>query len=193
MRKRIWLGALAALLLGAAFWGAGYLLRPSSVKEEFLPTASNDFLVTVIGGDSSQTQTPQSEGQTSSPERETNAPSVTAYPKEKSYPIGAQTIELTITNHSEAALLYGGYYDFRRLENETWLPLSIRPDVVFEQQELVLDAGETATQTVAIDLFDAPLSEGVYRIAQLACFQETGGEAFACTEISAEFIITPAV
>lgn len=119
--------------------------------------------------------------------------SVNARPERESYPVGTGEIALVVTNRTENDLIYTHWFDFRRVEGDAVVPLTPRaglmanPDDV--NAERVLHGGETVTITLPIDLFDEPLPPGTYRAAQLSCFADTGGQALACSEITADFVI----
>lgn len=162
-----------ALALFATGMGIGLIqvsLREKTEKAAYLPAASDGFLFAAVGFPS---------------EPETQR-SVQAHTLSESYPSGTGEITLAITNNGPAALSYTGYYDFRAADGDAWIPLSPRADVLFDSAEQVLEPGQTAMQTVPIDLFERPLGPGTYRVAQLACFSGPGG---ACTEITATFSI----
>lgn len=120
--------------------------------------------------------------------------SVEARPERESYPVGTGEIALVVTNRTENDLIYTHWFDFRRVEGDAVVPLTPRaglmanPDDV--NAERVLHGGETVTITLPIDLFDEPLPPGTYRAAQLSYFADTGGQALACSEITADFVIT---
>ena len=117
-----------------------------------------------------------------------------ARPERESYPVGTGEIALVVTNRTENDLIYTLWFDFRRVEGDAVVPLvpraglMVNPDDV--NAERVLRGGETVTITLPIDLFDEPLPPGTYRAAQLSCFADTGGQALACSEITADFVIS---
>ena len=148
-----------------------FLHRPA--KSAYLPEAKQDFIWTVLK-DGAQDDSQRS---------------IQAHAEQESYPVGTTEITLVITNRGEDALIYTGYYDFRRIDGDTVTPLSVREDVVFNLEERLLEPGETVRQSVPIDLFEEPLQPGTYRAAQLACFGNTQGEALACSEITADFVM----
>ncbi|MEM1485439.1 immunoglobulin-like domain-containing protein [Oscillospiraceae bacterium PP1C4] len=159
--------------LGIVIISMWFMLHKQPEKTDYLPTATNDSMFAVIGLQSS------SEAKRS----------IEARTMQESYPVGTDEVELEITNHGESPLSYTGYYDFRMLENGEWQPLSPRSDVLFDSTEHLLKPGETVTQTVPIDLFEAPLKAGTYRISQLACFSTPDGGFTACSEITASLTI----
>lgn len=120
--------------------------------------------------------------------------SVEARPERESYPVGTGEIALVVTNRTGNDLIYTHWFDFRRVEGDAVVPLvpraglMVNPDDV--NAERVLRGGETVTITLPIDLFDEPLPPGTYRAAQLSCFADTGGQALACSEITADFVIS---
>lgn len=172
MPRRFLLFFAGVFLCGAAIGVLVFLLnRPA--KTEYLPEAQNDFILAAVGVSSEE-----------SPGR-----SIEARAERESYPAGTKEIVLVITNHSDEILGYTGYYDFRRVDGDTMTPLSVCPDIVFDMTDKLLNPGETVRETVPVDLFDEPLSSGTYRAAQLACFSNTQGEALACSEITADFVI----
>lgn len=171
MKKRFILFLVGLFVFGMALGGLTLLLRPDE-RALILPEATNDTMFAVVGG------------------AENTQGSIEAHTTQESYPVGTAELVLEITNHNPSALTYNGWYDFRRLENDEWISLTPRADVLFDQSEQLLGAGETASQTIPIDLFDPPLAAGTYRLAQLACYTDTGGNALACTEITSEFVLT---
>lgn len=170
--RRFLLFFIGLFLCGAVIGGLVFLLsRPA--KTEYLPKAQNDLILATVGVSS----------------EESSGRSIEARAERKSYPAGTKEIVLVITNHSEDILGYTGYYDFRRVDGDAITPLAVRPDVVFDLTDQLLNPGETARETVPIALFEEPLPSGTYRAAQLACFTNTQGEALACSEITADFVI----
>lgn len=120
--------------------------------------------------------------------------SVDARPERESYPMGTGEITLVVTNRTENDLIYTHWFDFRRVEGDTLVPLTPRAGLMANPDDVgaerVLHGGETVTITLPIDLFDEPLPPGTYRAAQLSCFADTGGQALACSEITADFVIS---
>ncbi|MCI8649131.1 MAG: hypothetical protein HFG20_03350 [Anaerotruncus sp.] len=120
--------------------------------------------------------------------------SIMAYTTQESYPVGTQEITLVVTNRADGELMYTDWFDFRRVTQEGLEPLSPREGEMVNPEDpdaaKLLAAGETVTITVPIDIFEPPLTAGTYRVAQLACFVDTKGQALACTEIAADFILT---
>lgn len=177
--KRFWIIPLA---LFAAGIGIGLLysaVRPvPREKAFFLPEAQNDKVFSVIGFGSS----------------EAPVASVTARPEQDSYPVGTESISLVVLNNASDTLLYTSWFDFRKVDGGEVLPLTprdgamVNPDSV--SASFALAPGETATIPIPIDIFDEPLSPGIYRVSQLACFIDPHGEALACTEITADFTIS---
>lgn len=205
-----------ALALAATLF---LLLRQRPGRDVFLPEAQNDSVFAVIGlpgdapasEDSAALEVSSSEASSSEPSLSEAAPapepgapeaaafpvgerSVEARPERESYPVGTKEIALIVTNWTENDLLYTHWFDFRRVEGGAVEPLApraglmVNPDDV--NAEWVLHGGETVTIPLSIDLFDEPLGPGTYRAAQLSCFADTSGQALACSEITADFIIT---
>ncbi len=172
MPRRFLLLFTGLFVCGAAVGVVGFLLsRPA--KTGYLPKAQNDLILAAVGVSS----------------EESSGRSIEARTERESYPAGTKEIVLIITNHSEDVLGYTGYYDFRRVDGDVITPLAVRPDVVFDMTDQQLNPSETVRETVPVDLFDEPLPSGTYRAAQLACFSGAQGEALACTEITADFVI----
>ncbi len=185
---------LVGLFLTGALLGAGWqLLRraPSREKALFLPEAKNDFVFAVVpGGESEPASQPEEEVFTSAGAPERMMGIETRISRSR-YPVGTTEIGLTVINHTTSDLLYSEWFDFRRVEEGEVVRLTpvegstVNPAGLTESERL--EGGGSVVLTVPIDLFDPPLGPGVYRVAQLACYGDTGDHALACTEISAEF------
>ena len=195
--KRFLLLLALLFLLGVL---AGLWWNHSRQKEVFLPQAENDQIFTVIGletSDPSQPVSPsdpvQSEAEPLINSQQSASISVETVADPETYPIGSQEILLVVTNHSDSILTYSDWFDFRKVEGDTLVPMTPREGMMVNPDDpnaaKELQPGQTVRIQVPIDLFDAPLEAGLYRVSQLACFSDPKGQALACTEITATFTL----
>ena len=202
MTRRFLLLLACLLALGAGLGLLWNALRAGREKRLYLPEAQNDFILGAVGlpgaaGSSAPEGALPGGGEAASSPAEglslEEAPSVGARPERDSYPVGTASVTLVVENRGGAELEYTGWFDLRRVEGDFLLPLTPReglapaPDDPADAR--LLAPGETARIDVPIDLFDRPLEPGTYRAAQLCCFVDAGGNALACTEIAADFVI----
>lgn len=184
---------LVGLFLAGALLGAGWqLVRRPSIREKelFLPEAKNDFTFAVVSGGEADpaSQPEEAPASAGTPER---VMGIETRVSRDCYPVGTTEIELTVINHTTSDLLYSEWFDFRRFEEGEVIRLipiegsTVNPAGLTESERL--KGGDSIVLTVPIDLFDPPLGPGIYRVAQLACYGDTGDHVLACTEISAEF------
>ena len=211
MRRRLMILAAILVLLGA---GAGILWRHAQQRALFLPEAENDFVMGwVAGGDfSSSEPPPPSEASQDAVSQEEILPDeifqeeisedplifgseggIQTTLAQPVYPVGTTEIVLSVYNPTDSPLEYTDWFDFRRMEGKgTLVPLDPLPDAMpqpDQAQVKILEPGETVELTVPIDIFPQPLTAGIYRVAQLTCYANSGGHALACTEITADFIL----
>lgn len=76
-----------------------------------------------------------------------------------------EKIVFNITNNQET-ITYGTPYGIEVFENDTWKELQFKEDMAFNMIALLLEKGETATETIDLTYFKQPLKTGKYRIVK---------------------------
>ncbi|MDR3598307.1 immunoglobulin-like domain-containing protein [Clostridium sp.] len=97
---------------------------------------------------------------------ESNLQDLTMKTEKSIYELGTREIKVYITNNSKKEVYYGLQYEVEKFENNNWIKVPFKEEVMIAQIAYSLQPGKTSTQVISLENFNN-LTAGKYRIVKL--------------------------
>lgn len=90
------------------------------------------------------------------------------------------TLVLTIYNHKDTMVITGRSFTLEKLEDKTWRKVSLKKDVAFTAEGMIIDPNDSTTMNISLDDYFDNIEKGRYRISK---------EIYSIGVISTEFVL----